>query len=113
MELKVIQSDGEYTHVALSGRLDIDGVNQIELSFVSAINDKEKPAVVDMTQVSFLSSFGMRMLLSAAKALRTKGMKLVLFHPQPMVLEALQTAGFSAIMPIENDFINALSALKC
>lgn len=32
MELKVIKADGDYTHVALCGRLDIDGVTSVEMN---------------------------------------------------------------------------------
>ena len=70
MELKVIKADGDYTHVALCGRLDIDGVTSVEMNFTNVVSAKGKPAIVDMTEVSFIASLGMRMLLSAAKALR-------------------------------------------
>lgn len=36
---------------------------------------------MDMTEVSFIASLGMRMLLSAAKALRANGAKLVIYNP--------------------------------
>ena len=109
MELKVIKADGDYTHVALCGRLDIDGVTSVEMNFTNVVSAKGKPAIVDMTEVSFIASL---MLLSAAKALRANGAKLVIYNPQPVVLEALQTAGFAAVMPIENDFSKALTLLK-
>ena len=112
MEIKAIKSEGDYAHVALSGRLDVDGVRSIEAKFSAAISSKGKPAIVDLTECSFLSSLGMRMLLGAAKALRAKGSKLVLYNPQPLVLEALQTAGFGLIMPIEHDFAKAITHLK-
>ena len=73
MELKVIKADGDYTHVALCGRLDIDGVTSVEMNFTNVVSAKGKPAIVDMTEVSFIASLGMRMLLSAAKALRANG----------------------------------------
>jgi len=112
MEMKTIKSDGDYTHVALSGRLDVDGVQEIELKFAGMVAARGKPSIVDLTECSFLASMGMRMLLSSAKALRAKGAKLVLYNPQPVVLEALQTAGFGLIMPIELDFAKAIGLLK-
>ncbi len=112
MELKIIKTNGDYTHVALSGRLDIDGVKSIELSFASVVGGKPHSAIVDMTEVGFIASLGMRMLLSAAKSLRAHNAKIVLYNPQPVILEALETAGFSAIMPIANDFSKALALLQ-
>lgn len=112
MELKIIKTNGDYTHVALSGRLDIDGVKSIELNFASVVGGKGHSAIVDMTEVGFIASLGMRMLLSAAKSLRAHNAKIVLYNPQPVILEALETAGFSAIMPIANDFSKALALLQ-
>lgn len=112
MEMKTIKSDGDYTHLSLSGRLDIDGVREVETKFSAAVSAKGKPTIVDMTECAFLSSLGMRMLLGAAKTLKAKGAKLVLYNPQPLVLEALQTAGFGLIMPIEQDFAKAIALLK-
>ena len=112
MELKAIKSESGYTHVALSGRLDVEGVKEIEAKFSAAVSAKGKSAIVDLTECSFLASLGMRMLLGASKALRAKGAKLVLYNPQPLVLEALQTAGFGLIMPIEQDFAKAIELVK-
>lgn len=112
MEIKSIKSDGTYAHLALRGRLDAEGVRQLEAKFSSAVTAKGVPAIVDLTECSFLASMGMRMLLGAAKALRAKGSKLVLYNPQPLVREALDTAGFGLIMPIEEDFAQAINLLK-
>ena len=111
MELKIIQNDGTYTHVALSGRLDIDGVKAVELEFASVVAGKNQSAIVDITEVSFIASLGMRMLLSTAKNLRTRNCKVVLYNPQPVVQEALETAGFSTVMPIVTDFAEALKEI--
>ncbi len=112
MELKVIQAEGPYTHVALSGRLDIDGVKAVELEFTSVVGGKNQSAIVDITEVSFIASLGMRMLLSAAKNLRARNCKVVLYNPQPVVQEALETAGFSTVMPIVSDFAKAVEEIN-
>lgn len=112
MDIKTIKSDGDYVHVALCGRLDTDGVKDVESKFQALVSSKAKPSIVDLTECSFLASMGMRMLLGAAKALRAKGARLVLYNPQPLVLEALETAGFGLIMPIELDFANAIALIK-
>ncbi len=113
MALKIIQNDAGYTHVALSGRMDIDGVKAVELEFTSVVGSKPQSAIVDITEVSFIASLGMRMLLSAAKNLRAKNFKVVLYNPQPVVREALETAGFSSVMPIVSDFAKALEEIGC
>ena len=111
MELKIIPTESAYTHVVLSGRLDIDGVKAVELEFTSAVAGKAQSAIVDITEVTFIASLGMRMLLSAAKNLRAKNCKIVLYNPQPVVQEALETAGFSSVMPIVSDFAKAIEEI--
>lgn len=112
MELKLIHSDADYTHIALSGRLDIDGVKAVEMEFTSVVTGKGLSTIIDMTEVSFIASLGMRMFISAAKNLRTHNKKIVLYNPQPVVREALETAGFSALMTIENDFAKAQTLVQ-
>ena len=68
MELRVITENDTVTHVALKGRLDVIGTNDIDLSFTAAAA-KGKPMVVDISEVAYLSSMGLRMLLSVAGAL--------------------------------------------
>ena len=83
----------------------------VELEFTSVVCSKPQSAIVDITEVSFIASLGMRMLLSAAKNLRAKNFKVVLYNPQPVVQEALETAGFSTVMPIVSDFAKALEEI--
>jgi anti-anti-sigma factor len=112
MELKEITITDDLTHVALKGRLDISGVQDVELKFANIVGQRGKPTIVDLSEVEFLASLGMRMLLSVAKALKARGTKMVLLNPQPAVEEALETAGFGAVLAIEKDFDQALTLLN-
>ena len=112
MELKIINAGESFTFVALSGRLDIDGAASVEKNFAAAVTEKAKPAVIDMTEVSFITSAGISMLLSSAKALQNCDAKAVLYNPQPLVQEALENAGVHKLMPIENDFSKAKNLLQ-
>ena len=58
---------------------------------------------MDLSEVSFLASIGMRTLLSNAKALGLKGGRMVLLNPQPMVATALSTAGIDTLIPMHQD----------
>lgn len=111
-ELKEINIDENLTHVALIGRLDISGMQKIEFKFTSTVVSRGKPALIDMSEVSFLASLGMRMLLSAAKSLEAKNAKIALLSPQPLVKEALEAAGFNSILPIEDELDKALAFLS-
>ncbi|OHB56967.1 MAG: hypothetical protein A2Y12_20740 [Planctomycetes bacterium GWF2_42_9] len=112
MELIKLREDDEFTHIALSGRLDVNGVQQIEQSFTAATAGRGKPALVDISEVSFLASLGMRMFLNSAKALKLKKTKMALLNPQPLVEDALRSAGLPSVIPIEYDIDTATGLLK-
>ncbi|MBI9075648.1 MAG: STAS domain-containing protein [Desulfatibacillum sp.] len=102
MELTVVQSDDAFTHLALAGRLDVAGEQTVGTAF-AAHSGAGKALIVDLSQVSFLASLGIRMLFQGAKALFAEGSKMVLLKPQPLVEEILQTAGLTELMPITHD----------
>lgn len=109
MELQTIRADDSATHVALIGRLDLAGVQQIEMKFTTLLAARGKPAVVDLSQTSYLASLGLRVLLTTARAVSGKGNKLVLLNPSPEVLQVLQLAKIDAIIPVETDLTRALT----
>ncbi|HTB62437.1 MAG TPA: STAS domain-containing protein [Opitutales bacterium] len=109
MELKIIRSDDLATHVALVGKLDLAGVQQIEMKFTAGVAARGKPAVVDLSETTYLASLGLRILLTTARALSGKGVKMVLLNPTEPVLQVLQLSKFDAIMPVETDLNRALA----
>ena len=68
--------------VLLTGLLDTAGVDQVETKFGAAIVPARN-TIVDLTQVSFMASMGIRMLIATARALSRKGSKLVMFGATP------------------------------
>ncbi len=86
--------------IVLDGRLDLPGVMGIELKFTASAASEKAGVVVDLSQVPFMASIGIRMLLSSAKAVQKRGGKLVLLNPQVKVFEMLTSAGISEIIPV-------------
>ncbi|MDR3511248.1 MAG: STAS domain-containing protein [Caulobacteraceae bacterium] len=91
---------GDVRKITLAGRLDSAGVDLIEIRFGALIVPVGKHTVVDMTEVSFLASLGVRMLISTTRALSRKGAKLALFGATPPVMEIIETMGFNDIVPV-------------
>jgi anti-anti-sigma factor len=111
MEILVHRQDDHVTHLALSGRLDILGLQQIELPFTAHTSSRRKHAVVDVSQVTYMSSLGIRLILSSAKALSAHGARLVLVNPQPQVLQVLQLGRLDTIIAIESDVPAAFASV--
>jgi anti-sigma B factor antagonist len=112
MELRVIRQDGDLTHLALIGRVDLKSLEAFDVKFTALTLAIRKPVLIDLSEVDYLASIGLRMLLTTAKALASHGSKIVLLNPQPMVEEVIRTAGFDKIMPITHDYKRAIEVLQ-
>ena len=111
MQMKILPSIKDVTHIALIGRFDNFGIQTIETEFQSYIESRMRPTIVDLSEVTLLPSAGMRMLLNGARVLRDKGTKMVLLSPSPLIEEVLRTACLDQIFPIVHDEHEALKLL--
>ncbi len=112
MELRVIEASDELTHLALVGRLDIAGVGAIETKFTASTCARKKTTLLDLSGVDFLSSLGIRLLLSTAKSLQANGVRLILINPQANIRETLTLSSLDQIIPIVGDKEEALGLAK-
>ena len=103
MELTTEQRADGIQQIVLSGRMDGAGTEQVAA--------RPQRVVVDMTRVAFLSSIGIRLLLSNAKALKQHGGRMVIAGPQPLVKEVLEIVGIALLIPVHADLESACSAL--
>jgi anti-anti-sigma factor len=94
--------------VKLRGRLDTPGVDRVEAKFTSAVVPEGRNTVVDLSEVGFIASMGLRMFIGLAKALKRNNAKLVLFAPQSQVNEVFNTVVLREIVPIVVDEAEAV-----
>jgi anti-anti-sigma factor len=94
--------------VKLRGRLDTPGVDRVEAKFTSAVVPEGRNTVVDLSEVSFIASMGLRMFIGLAKALKRNNAKMVLFAPQSQVNEVFNTVVLREIVPIVVDEAEAV-----
>jgi len=111
MELTTEQLPNGIERIALSGRLDTTGAQEIDLSLTRLTATRPALIVVDLSRVSFLASMGIRTLLSSAKALGRRGGRMVLARPQPLVAEVLSAMGIDELIPVYADVASACSGL--
>jgi anti-anti-sigma factor len=109
MKFDVVTLGSGVVKVTVDGRLDMDAAIKLENPFTFQVATVKAPVVVDLSTVDFIASIGMRLLLKNAQALAGRGGKMVLYHPRPLVREALRVAGFEALIPMHDDFDAACS----
>ncbi len=82
----------------IDGRLDVTSSPILERKLNSLIEEKYRHLLLDFTQVEYLSSAGMRILLSASKKLKEKKGLLVVFSAPEDVAEIIRVAGFEKVL---------------
>jgi anti-sigma B factor antagonist len=111
MAITTEELPGGITKVILEGRIDVENSPAIDLR-MKTIADDRKSILVDLQNVSFLGSMGLRALVSPALALKSRGCKMVLFGPNEMVARILKVSGIETFIPIHHELQSALAALQ-
>ena len=112
MELQVLESNREFSHIRLAGKLDVEGSGEIERELQELTADADRSAIVDMAGVTYLASLGIRLLFTCAKSLAESGKRMVVLNPQPMVQETLMTSGTVNFIPIAGNLDEAVTMLR-
>ncbi len=94
MEIKT-KAEGNKLTIAVSGR--VDTVTAPELAAGLKFGDA-KSVVIDLADVPYMSSAGLRLLLTAHKTMLAMGGELQIANVQPSVREVLDITGFSDIL---------------
>jgi len=97
--------------VTLTGSLDVSAAQEIEREFSAAARSGHH-VVVDLSQVRFLSSQGIRALMINAKAVEAKGRRMVLVAPPPQVEHVLHVAGIDQLIPLYHEVDRAVATLQ-
>jgi len=111
MKILTDPMEGGILRVVLEGRLDIQGAAVIDLR-LNVLAGSEKYLLVDLRNVSFIGSMGIRSLVIPAKTLNRRGGKMALLAPVPMVEEVLTASRINEIIPIVTDLESATSVLR-
>jgi len=111
LELAIEDLENGVSRVALRGRLDTAGANEIDPGF-RTIAGNRRGVVVDLAGVSYLASLGLHVLLLCAKSLARNGGKMVLLSPTANVEDVIRSSGTDLLIPIYHDVAAALAAVK-
>lgn len=109
MQLGQTLRDDGITVLKLAGRMDIEGTGAIELKLTAAAAADGAHVILDLSDVGFMSSLGMGLLVRLAKTVRHRNGEIVLLNPQPMVRLALTKTGIPGVLSI-HDTLDAASA---
>jgi len=107
MEITQTQ-DGEVLIFAIRGKVDSQTSKTFEDRLIPPIEQGNKKILVDFSEMDYISSAGLRVLLLAARKLSDGHGKIALCALKPPIKNVFDIAGFSAVFPI---FLSPTAAL--
>lgn len=102
---------GGVTVVSLVGRLDVDAVEEIGSPIKKIAEGKSIKLVLDLSEVSYMSSRGLSLLLELMHAARESGGALRLAGVQPLVNEVLEISGARLLFNLDDRVEDAVKAM--
>ena len=93
------EKNGTELAIALEGRLDTMTAPELEAALKDALEGVET-LVFDLEKLDYISSAGLRVLLSAQKTMNRQG-SMKVTHANEIVREIFEITGFSDILRIE------------
>ena len=111
MKLRYSEMENSIRVIKLVGKLDISGVGEVETQFSGYCAGENPRVLVDLSDVDFLASIGIRLLTLYAKSISSRNGRMVLLNPTPDVRRILEITGIPAIIPIYDGIESAETIL--
>jgi anti-anti-sigma factor len=99
---------GEAVVLMPRGRIDTAAAADFERAALEAVRGEAKLCVIDLGEVDYITSAGLRVVLMAAKESRARRNEYALCGLRPEVLKLFETTGLARILRIVPDRAAAL-----
>ena len=96
------RKEGSNIVVSVKGRMDAVTAPEFEKAVQELVGQGEALFVIDLADLDYISSAGLRSILALAKKLKTSEGSLRLAALQDTVKEVFDISGFSSIIPIHD-----------
>jgi anti-sigma B factor antagonist len=83
--------------VAITGRVDGSTAGEFEAALTSLTDAGKFNIILDMSDVDFVSSAGLRVLVNTRKVVNSAGGKILLAEPSQQVIDTLDIAGLDVL----------------
>ena len=101
-ELEITQQQLQSTIVLhVVGAVDSNNAPELQEALLRATEGPTGTVELDLAEVSYMSSAGLRALLLAAKALQKRGERLTLSNVPPQILNVLNLTGFTTFIDVK------------
>lgn len=111
MEIKE-EKRGDIIIIAFNGRLDANTSPGVEERLMDILDQGERRLVIDFSNLTYISSAGLRVLVSLAKNIQKTEGKLALAALNKHIQEIFTIAGFTSIFSIHPSCDGAVAYLQ-
>ena len=101
---------GNVTILKAEGKLDSMSSPELDKRLASMVESGTRKIVLDLSNLDYVSSAGLRVFLSAAKRLKQAQGKLELANLSAQVKQIFDIAGFETILPVFKTVNDAVEA---
>ena len=102
MNTEVI-NEGSLSIVTLKGRVDSHNCDQMLEELKSKLSEKVMFVIINLSQLEYITSAGLRVMLVLQKSLQAEGGEVVLTNPPEFVNKILLIAGFDKVFRFFQD----------
>jgi anti-anti-sigma factor len=106
------ENAGDVVVAKLAGRLDSSSAPTAEEQLTRLIADSAPRLVIDLSNLEYISSAGLRVLLLIARKVQQAQGKVALFGLSSSVLEVFSISGFDTIFTVRDDAAAATAAVR-
>jgi anti-anti-sigma factor len=98
LELRTERQDDDHV-IALTGELDLDGAERVTQALLRAESTDARRIVLDLSNLQFIDSTGIRLILAADARSRADGDRLALLRGPQAVQRVFELSGIAERLP--------------
>ena len=109
MNISIEEKSPELTVISLTGRMDAGNAGEFNEAFDAVLEKHPAGLIIDLGGLQYISSAGLRSVLTLIKAAKAAKVTLKFCGMQPMVADVFKVSGFSSILSIFDTLDTALA----
>ena len=108
MEISISEGQNRVDVVTVSGRVDSATAPDLEKAIRGLFDKNRHQIVVDLAGVEYMSSAGLRTLVSSLKTAKSRGGNVVVAQPSERAHEVIELAGLNTVLAIYDNLLDAV-----
>ncbi len=109
MNISIEEKSATLTVVSLTGRMDAGNAGEFNEAFASVLEKHPASLLINLDGLQYISSAGLRSILTLIKAAKGSNTVLKFCCMQPMVADVFKVSGFSTMLAIFDTLDAALA----